>query len=388
MVNAIQRNVRSVVIGMLVVSMVSGCKKMEDADTSKDDSQSKDTAAVAANVAPFLCGDEKGQHQFGGLSPELFVKAFEVKYGISPKAINEAHDCQQLIVQGQSGGRDAYGALVTLWVDDALPGPGGYDQGALVAVINADTPVPALKLNGTENCVYLKENGNHTWSASIAVRTGGGQCPQTIPAGAVPLAVTTMPPTGPEPRPVGGRIHEGPNYTYFFGIQCLPDLWCVIGNTTVPAGHIIAANAHGDRQRLSFKIGTTLVASQLTATISPETNLQNFKQSWFERARGIKVATITIDGIGTDPDAEAAYINKWRITQATLPPRVNVYLRRDPSQPDITKGWYLRFTDTGNEFSNNQNSGTHAGPGTTRWRWSKSDEGVWVQCLKGCCSDW
>jgi hypothetical protein len=381
-VKSSHRVARIAVLFALTIAALSACKeKAEDSDQMQP--VPVDTAAQAA-ARPFLCGDEDDD-PLAGLTPDAFVAAFKARHGITPAAMNEAHDCQQLIVSGSP--RDTYGPMATFWVEDSLPGPDGYTQETLVALIKTAVPVPSLKLNTVDNCVYIKRINASNWAARIA--SVNGPCPAQVPNDADTLEVTDYPPTGGVPSAKGGRIHEGPSGTYYFGFLCLPNRWCVVGTQKVPGTHSIHAHARGDRQRLSVKLGGQLVASNLMATLNPVPNLASITRKMFEGPKGAKVATIAISG--NDTDADTAYLRKWKINEDTLPHSIDVWLRRDTTglNGDTIQGWKIRYTDSGTEFPRRkQTASNHAGIGVVRWRWSKDDEGVWIQCVRGCCSDW
>jgi hypothetical protein len=384
---------------ILVAATACGEREAPESEAVSDTSAAASMTTVAADDTAGLgelfergpsCMDARKAEKFRA---EAFTAAFQRETGVPIRSENEVHDCQRLLRRGSP--RDTYGPLVTLFVSDALPvtlfvsdalpGAGGYGVPKVVAVITTDSVLPELNIDGLKNCVYLRQMQSGLWSGAIVPIPAGG-CPAALPANAKPLEVTTYNQTETASFPVAGRIHEGPNYKYFFGIQCQRGLWCVLGKGNVPTGHVVATHARGDKQRLAYWDGSVLTASRLTATLSPVSGLADITQDAFEQAGGVKVATIRITG--SDDEAEKKYLEKWKLpaTLTRLPRTLDVYLRRDRVQ-DLTQGWQLRYTLDGEEIPFRQHAKKHGGPGTTRFRWLQDDEGVWIQCLKGCCGE-
>jgi hypothetical protein len=301
--------------------------------------------------------------------------AIQEAFGDAPQPGNEAHDCQKLIMDGK------YGPLVTLWVFHHFSATAPFRDTVIVGGLfrEGGPNFDPLKIKNDRSCLLLAEINGH-WKAWILPIDTSKSCKkgEFTFNDADSLNVFRMD-QGIVGRPAAARWIDWGN-GYYIGVQCGNRHWCVIGvpEPGVDPGNVppAAKDGRGDHQRLGYMKGG-LTVSGLTGTIEPRDDLEQLVQNPNNFASWTRVATIRLTG--TDSAARAAYALKFRLGVASAPDSIEVQLIR------MADGYHIRY---------NGGTGKLTDPiyhtprkGASRWRWSVSDEGLWIQCPAGCCGD-
>ncbi len=331
------------------------------------------------------------------------IKGISWQFAQMPWAVNEAHDGQHLA----SGA--TYGPLVLAYSSPYL---GGFmrdedfaDQeaaGMLVAIIYVETspgPLPSpygeLHLARGLNCVHAVFQAPN-WTGYITPTTPTGpnglsECPRSYPQNTTTqLAVSPRPGFGPYPTPAEvppvTRLTEWQIDHYAIGFRC-GARWCEMGSPgftyRAPAAEAGALTKERvikgwhDEQRLAVVgPGGTLVPSDLVAKATPVANLQGFSAADFDAEK--RVGTLWFAG-PVDPVKHKKYFgvgfrqgeNKVfarRLSPTSWQTRIEfagggerTFVTKREPHPDISV------------------------PGTMRWYWNDTDEGLWYRCGGACC---
>lgn len=370
------------------------CDKREDAGDKPEVPPETDVVKVTAKDAH--CADLSIE-QLAIKRVEDLYATVDAAYG--EKAItrsNEIHDCQGLIATGQP---TPIGALIAF---DNIETDGFQTLKPVIGVtlIGGDyNGNSRLRLKEGRNCIWMKGVDNAAdseWQAYLVpLPDDVTRCSTLDPTkpdtqGEMPLRLYRSPLSNGHAGkgyPEGVRWEEA-NGVYYIGVKCLSE-WCVLGvpgTGSPPAGFDHHNNAWGDRQSLAvLDSAGKWQRSRLKATIKPEADIGTKYDTPDKYATERHVATIKVTG--NDDNARQKYAKKWELGVSHLPNEVKVFVLYDTA----TKKWWMRFGEENGtnphisaEFADGD-MGTAMG--TTRFRWSSDDEGVWVQCATGCCGD-
>lgn len=334
----------------------------------------------------------------GVIAPSIVEAADRVERETGFKNIepnNEVHDCQRFVITHPNGSQ-TYSPVMTLWIDRVAGRP-YYSDPTSIGAIHSDTTQPfrhgRLRFAPGWNCIVVKGQKNklRDWEGWIIPIHATKGCADPTVSGASRLNVSRSLQFATPPS--AGRWIEYRG-TYFAGIQCGPEQFCMIGvpqQGEAPPGMETKKNARGDYQRLSVMRGGGLQASDLYGTLEADSVDNRDLLSTYAN-RWVQVAHLTING--DDDDARGKYAVKFKLSVTENPAlvaegdTVKLFVLYDPLIQDTTKAWSARFvtpTARGDSTSVYWSRAKHAGTGTTRWRWSDDDETTWVQCGPGCC---
>ena len=358
-------------IATIFVAIVSGCR-----DSRQQAADDKDRSPGLGCADP----EEPGTKSLAQLHEER-LEQVESTFGFRPAPKAEAHDCQQLILVGTNGA--AYGPFVTLWASESLATVANFDQPTVIGAIymrGSSGGYTPLKIRGDTSCIVVQGTSTDpTWKMYVIRVTGSAAClslpPQPWPD---TLTVHRVVQTASK-RPVALRINDTGG-RYEIGFQCL-NKWCVAVEEGVTSADSKApTHGAGDRQRLGYWDGNTLVPSDMFGTITPSDSLE----MWVH-ADSFKVARVVAKMIfeGGDSTVRRAYAKKLRLLPVKeVPDTVLVYLTHSNGK------YYFRYNSGGTKEANEVqlNNGTHL-KASARWRWVPRDEGTWIECPLGCCGD-
>ncbi|MGH7468995.1 MAG: hypothetical protein ACRENP_13655 [Longimicrobiales bacterium] len=311
-------------------------------------------------------------------------------FGVPPLTMeNEAHDCQRIHVNHWYD-REHYGSLVSTW-RTAAADVATWSNGVHVAnLINfGKDEIDDLNMKRGFNCVLIKQEGTQ-WTAQI-------HPPQEVAPKCTWMEKgTTLPvwrvqqPYHKYAYPPAVRIHDGPE-RYYIGAQCGNGYWCIIGMSESQeerdAFHS-PTNAFEDEQRLAVMKKNKLKPSTMWGTVKPDPELGTRDGSYFKDYA--YVATLYFSW-GTYEEW-AHYAAKYGLTVAELKDGVTIELKffsesGDYTKPDSARFRYDRKDATARKIEMRKMGADHLIKGSSRWRWSETDEGVWIFCPIGCCGD-
>jgi hypothetical protein len=291
-------------------------------------------------------------------------------------------------------------------------GTPGVLAGLIVVVQQDNESLPQsykdLKFQFGVNCIYLeaKAGGYDAWVVQPEVdqpcRDETGNV--TLPAGLLPLQVNIRQ-TGFSQSDMipAARFLEDTQGRTVFGLPCLR-AWCEVGIpgfTSVQrtycdwfTGNVPAVpcptNREGvipswyDEQRLENRSGTTWTASDIRGAIVPQPGIADHPASFFRDVL-IHVANVYIS------DHPAVNGKLWKRG-----------LRKGENKIELThstaQGWHYKVTAQTYPLNAQQRLqlkpwrvlGPHKHydapvPGTTRWRFTVADPGIWGPCGGLCC---
>lgn len=309
-------------------------------------------------------------------------------------------------------GKSAYGPEVEAFAAPYIEIPpsssafgGDYiNIGKIIVHAPAGTQLPAeytaLQLVPGENCVFLKYFGkaNKEWSAFVAPNPLGLDCiemAKNAPANQadVPAFADGPSMSGKDYAPTIRFIESSSGGT-LIGVKC-GNRWCMIGanspSALLPRLHPPAngskygtreeIKAWYDEQHLALLTPSGTIVPGPRASIEPVDRLEDikdFSQKW------IQVATVHLQ----DSASYAGPVRQSGSTGYDLHQGANpVWLHDTGGQhfeayigsidPNVTTP-QRKFRVTGGQ-------GHPYVPGTARFKFSATDEKLWVACLMGCC---
>jgi hypothetical protein len=364
--------------GVTTIMLSCGSTPPEDSQDGQPGAQSN------AGVRNLRCNDPDADPGRRLSTSDEIRSRISEEFGIDILRGNEPHDCQRLIRT------DAQRSpLVTVWVSEKLEDP-NYSVEQLVAGVSLQDgdPYDGLNLKKLKNCLWLTKGMTNTWTARMVPIEDHQKCSVDGANSSLERTLDVVPKPqqslgGNKKYPVAGRLLENRN-GYLIGLQCEKDTWCMIGPDAETAD--VPNDARGDSQRLHYMKNGVPVPSTLIGTLRPFPYLEDIQDETVFHDVWVPIAVITISG--SDEEAEEQYIRKWNLPAADEMPRtIPVEIMVRPNQnPDKTK-YYMRFGQQGGGRKITPMKATGHHPGTVRWRWSESDEGLWVPCPAGCCGD-
>jgi hypothetical protein len=322
------------------------------------------------------------------LAPEI------ERLGSIPWDIPEYHDEQRL-----SDGDQGFGPVANIYASPHLDGFKHVSQiadqrppGLLVAVVVVDADAGArlpatytrLGLRPRVNCLWLAfERGDpgRPWRGRISPSTQNGTCSRSEPTSN--LAVERTPVSGfPEHAdyPPVGRFSEAEDGQPLLGVKCL-NAWCEFGPPNFrpkPPGHPNRSRqgrikGWHDEQLLAIRTDAGVLVPGVRAALIPDSNLVrrgegDFLNQW------VPVATLYFPA---DPGPK---YSRWGLSKGEnlleLTDSAGVWRARITPEGGTPRKW-LRVKRTPHDDA--------IVPGTARFRWTRSDDGVWVPCGQACC---
>jgi hypothetical protein len=312
--------------------------------------------------------------------------------------IPEYHDEQRL-----PDGSGGFGPIVNIF---ASPYLGDFQYtwqieeqgtlGILVAVVVVDTfpgsalppPYQRLNLQPGVNCLWLSYQPRapkDPWKGGISpAKLPGPVCRPSPPPSNLVVVRTRDPKfTNLSDYPPVARFSDATNGQPLFGTSCLEG-WCEFGPsagtwtpTPAPAAGTREERIEGwyDEQLLDERDAAGVLRPTVRATIIPQPNVNDIPERGFA-GTWVQVATVHIH----NPLPMTSKYFKSGLRQG----RNEVYLR------DSAGKWMARIVpQTGvAQVSTNVARMPHvdaAVPGTTRWRWTTADAGIWAPCGQACC---
>jgi hypothetical protein len=265
-------------------------------------------------------------------------------------------------------------------------------RGVMVAAVYVDAPpnaplpiaYAALRLAAGMNCLWLAHPTAGEWSASIS-RAQGGQCSRTLPPNRYhPLSVRRLVTNGANGAAYASvaRFGENNRGQPTMGTKCL-DGWCEIGPVgtnwgMVPVTAPTSIPVRGisgwyDEQWIAEPSATGTLKPFMYASVFPALDIASHSAQDYATPQAVAVVVLPVD-----PPATSRYY-RWGLRAGENV----VYLReRTPGR------FRLRIGSGPNAKWLNAERMTHmdAGvPGTARWRYVSSDDGIWVPCGQACC---
>ena len=291
--------------------------------------------------------------------------------------------------------------VAAIWVDDP---PSGM---AL--------PAPYLNLNLKPglNCAYLAHTGTSTnsgWGAFVVASADGKRC--TRPTSATRRLAAAMDPQNGDMSPLAypgvARFGEDKAGNPTIGMRCVNG-WCEIGNTPATVGFsgiAITRPGHSavpylsntqegrikgwhDEQRLAKLDPAGDLVPALQATVTPAPGLEAMTTDYF-KDNWVRVATVWL---ATDPAG-----TKYGDPTPSMPHTWGMHKGLNAVELAFVGGsWLAQVTQVG--ASGQISSPTTSTqllvqrvehldvvvPGTARFKWTMSDDAVWVRCDQGCC---
>lgn len=303
---------------------------------------------------------------------------------------NEVHDCQRLIENG------ALGPLAGLLVaTERLANPGDPSDGVVLAeILNYTGPsYAALAIDSGWSCLWIRgplQRPGRQWGIAAIRRPTSGSCAteafDTEPSDTLVVHRLTHGQGGEYPS-TGRWMWDAARGENFIGIRC-GDAWCEIGregfNGTAALSGPDDVPGWWDEQPLTYAstTGSGLQVSNLVARIAPARPRIDPADRRLRSREGAHVATVTITG--TDDAARAAYERKFGFDPAEDTHRI--YMRDHRPVWPIPRRTALR--SQGGAWSTNllyREHVWHGVPGSVRWAWFETDEGMWIPCKAGCC---
>src|ERR1051325_10390208 len=352
--------------------------------------------------------------------------------------IPEFHDCQRLLKPGGEGYGPTAGVfanpLVVTLVDTLLrlEQTGVPDRAIAAAEIISDGDFQPLGIQLGVNCLYMYTVAGqlHAVMPSVSVESDCAQRLNPIPPQTAwtPLNVNQESEAGEltlADFPPAARWdydeQPGPRMQ-FVGLPCRT-AWCLIGHPNAhswkryhrpampPRGklsrRVVQIRGWYDEQKLGVApaSGGPVTPSGVYANIFPDSLLDGRTAAYFELAppnEWVDAAEILLHGnlpryktkFNLDPTAattgEVPASNKLALCKGTAArclPGGAVMIK--PCTPDATDPWYARITSVGTEVKytcviRHKHPGFSI-PGTARWWWLPTDEGIWTRCPQGCC---
>jgi hypothetical protein len=257
----------------------------------------------------------------------------------------------------------------------------------------AGDPVPAtydtLHLRaGMVNCVWLAyqpASSGGAWKASVTHADLERPCRPTATGARHPLSVRRrrLPGATAADYPPVARFSAAKDSQPLLGFKCL-DAWCELGPmpgfvpdtpTTNISGPLGQIKGWHDEQDLAEYVGGRWVP-RVHAAIVPAPKVDTLKPADFEKGP-IPVATVVLSA---DPRHDSKYY-RWGLRKG----RNRVVLSHVggtwsakllPGNGSAPRPW---------DFVRQMMHMDAVVPGTARFRWTKSDDGVWVPCGQSCC---
>lgn len=325
--------------------------------------------------------------------------------------VPEFHDCQRFITANapNEGYNDLFAVFAAFRLDslaqilDTLNAHNPTKKYAVAAaeVYTAAGTYKPLGIKPGFNCMYLtNENG---WKQAYMLWTGTNEekCEMlfettaAIPPEAKVLnvsrvvvgafAATDYPPVA--------RWETFPGGVYYIGIKC-GNAWCRVGvqNSEAvaqavagpPTAEARVKHISGwfDEQRLAVlkappSPGLPVRPSSIRGTVRPRPNLGELNDPTQFATRWVEVGTIEIHD---PPGPYQAKLGLGRgVNRLFLRGKVGDTLWQAMIVSPGNRKTYRSVSRYGHEGKN------YNIPGTLRWRWLATDEGVWARCLEGCC---
>lgn len=342
---------------------------------------------------------------------------------IAPVAdVPEYHDCQRLA----AGQPVVYGPKVGIYVvsglDSVFKSDSGRNQPAahFVALIRNFGPDDyrggKLVLPAGYSCLRLQP-GVAGWSASLEFRGSAPTC-ETTPSGAViPLQVTREQPPGDDLDedypPVARWEWDAQELHHFIGIKCGTG-WCEVAGGSEPqgvrppaaapipgvkrAGHpdrVKRVKGWFDQQQLAVATASSLQPGPV-GTIYPHPDLANvdfhkFGSGWVDAGQVQLEGTqsYTSGKLRLEPGLTLIALCQDKAGNCAGAPRGRCAPSPGTSS-ESSATWYARLTSPRDSvyyacITKEQHPNVTI-PATARWRWSASDETIWVRCTNGCCT--
>jgi hypothetical protein len=343
--------------------------------------------------------------------------------------IPEFHDCQRFITY--HGDEPRYDALYAIFASDSLylPPAGLW----AVAEIYAEGQYAKLGIKPGYNCLFLGRQPGGYDARMVPVSSADVNCRQLVldRMSGTPLMVNPVD-VGPGIPSVARWDWDDRMREQYIGIKCDSTVWCEVARQRRAPSARPSAPTLGsarlartrlikgwyDEQHLAYRDANhATVPSFVRGTIYPDSLLDDrnsttdFDNTWVVAAyvaldtlRGYQQATLDQykDRLNLDPtEPGAALLRTGKLNVLSLchgalldcVPAVALdvnalqgcdtegawWTRVDPANGGASK--YLCATRRGHEGM----SDLHEIPGTARWRWMASDEGVWDACGQGCC---
>ncbi|MGH7638670.1 MAG: hypothetical protein ACREOK_13565 [Gemmatimonadaceae bacterium] len=290
-------------------------------------------------------------------------------------------------------------------------GKPGVLAGYIVVMQQDDEPLPTsyskLNLGWGLNCVYLQSKPGGGFDAWIIQPGLDKPCRDAdgnvaITAGLSPLQVNVISTGFPQSDMIpAARFLEDNIGRTVFGLPCLAD-WCEIGapgfvsrtttycdwftgDATVacPATREAKIPSWFDEQRMEQKVGTKWIATNIRAAIVPQPGIADLDAGSFATPQHVSNVYVSVQPTSTSK----LYIRGFRRGEN------RIRLHRHP-----TAGWQYTVTAMTHPLTAAQISalksirvlGPHKHydapvPGTTRWRFTIKDPGMWGPCGGLCC---
>ncbi|MEP6573368.1 MAG: hypothetical protein ABJD11_11760 [Gemmatimonadota bacterium] len=359
--------------------------------------------------------------------------------------VPEFNDCQRFVLAGS----DSFGPLVAIWAAEHLDllvdslysiqtrNPGSKIAIAAAEIHNYDATYRPLEIEHDFSCLYLWVDASAlkaqpstalpNWEARIVpVGVNEPDCAKPVdfaklPSGGLEVRLDAVPRmSDADIPPVARWDWDSVRSQHYIGIKCGAN-WCEIGArdfTPLPTHQI-------SRQWDPIPAGTT--ASALVKPIMPleEIRVQSVK-GWYDEQRlavvgsnGRPALSPVLGRVYPHPslqrindvtvydkqwipsalvDVEANYMGKLHLTMGYNA----VYLCRGAACPvpagTATCGpddqdrkdpwWAMIVSSSGTSYHCVMRREHYMNdiPASARWRWSESDEKIWVRCTTGCCT--
>lgn len=308
---------------------------------------------------------------------------------------NEVHDCQKLVVAGQSG--PEFGPLVGIFPiqseEPVLTGDGGI---VVATIFNWGTEdYSLLDIREHWSCLVLKPSAVADWSAEI--RPAAARC------AAMQFAEHDNPDTLPVVRTEHGDVPmtarwgwDDDDDVHYIGFPCPvgPSAWCEVGPPDFQprqwlevAGQLTVPGWYDEQHLAVPGTGSSNLSPGPWGTIFPSPILRD-STMWhrFEQPGGAPAAYVLLE----DTTNSASYFARFgfRATPGVTVPRNG---NRINLVADAEHDWVAHIYTSGASepvkgFAMTVAEVSHGERGSVRWRWSDEDESSWIPCPDGCCS--
>ena len=322
---------------------------------------------------------------------------------------------KQSFLQKDAQQNDIYGPSATVWLNPFVAfvqkvaqyksfGPGGMVV-AFVDVEGNDATSPGapysdLGLVRGTNCIFIFGDKKDKLAAYVALPNASGDCPPQATANqGVKLDVKTYPVSGHDKQddyPPAAVFSTGANSVLTIAMRCAEQMVCELGP---PGFSEVQDDLNGksknvieervklwhDVQRLAAFDGTSLKPTSLTAALIPAPNLAELDLDAFTTTADKAPVVASIMPLSLVSTETSKYKT---LGIGTVGKRYEITLRKTgPGDAD----WEAKLQNPDNgaartlKFLIRYPHERDLIPGAARWRFSKTDEGLWVRCAQGCC---
>ena len=370
-----------------------------------------------------------------------FLVIDDITLAGSHSRIPEYHDCQRFLM---SPG-DTFGPLVGIWAASYLDKFtdsmrmeqefSGNPQIALAAaaIHNYHLPYRPLHIEHDFSCLYLwadlsgVTDSNHRtpldWRAKIvSVGIREPDCSKKLPfdqLSSPELQVRVDPASGlgsnGDVPPVARWDWDSAHSQHYIGIKC-GWFWCEVGAEHFQSSPIrsvtlnwrniasssvapIAANERRrvtdvkgwyDEQRLAVVGPSPSLVPTVLGTAYPHPSLQGINnvgvfKNWVPSAI-VNVEQQYNGKLHLSQGINEVYLCAGDRASCGIPPDMGICNADYQNSADPWWSMIIAGRDTSYHCVMRRDHGITNIPGTVRWRWSETDEKIWVRCTTGCCT--